>query len=36
MFVLRTVLEDRTLHNELDGYVDYTRRVKYKLLPAIW
>ena len=36
MFVLRTVLEDRTLHNELDDYVDYTRRVKYKLLPAIW
>ena len=36
MFVLRTVLEDRTLHNELDGYADYGRRVKYKLLPAIW
>lgn len=34
--VLRTVLEDRTLHNELDGYADYARRVKYKLVPAIW
>lgn len=36
MTVLRTVLEDRTLHNELDGYADYARRVKYKLVPAIW
>jgi protein-S-isoprenylcysteine O-methyltransferase Ste14 len=34
--VLRTVLEDRTLHNELEGYADYARRVKYKLAPAIW
>ena len=36
MSVLRTVLEDRTLHNELNGYADYARRVKYKLVPAIW
>jgi protein-S-isoprenylcysteine O-methyltransferase Ste14 len=34
--VLRTVLEDRTLHNELDGYAEYARRVKYRLVPAIW
>ena len=34
--VLRTVLEDRTLCNELDGYADYARRVKYRLMPAIW
>ena len=34
--MLRTALEDRTLHNELDGYADYARRVKYKLMPAIW
>jgi protein-S-isoprenylcysteine O-methyltransferase Ste14 len=34
--VLRTALEDRTLHNELDGYAGYARRVKYKLVPAIW
>jgi protein-S-isoprenylcysteine O-methyltransferase Ste14 len=34
--VLRTALEDRTLHNELDGYADYARRVKYKLVPGIW
>jgi protein-S-isoprenylcysteine O-methyltransferase Ste14 len=34
--VLRTIMEDLTLHNELDGYADYARRVRYRLLPAIW
>ena len=34
--VLRTALEDRTLHDELAGYADYARRVKYRLVPAIW
>lgn len=34
--VLRTVLEDRTLRAELEGYDDYSRRVKYKLFPPIW
>ena len=34
--VLRTALEDRTLQNELDGYADYARRVKFKLVPGIW
>ena len=33
---LRTFLEDRTLHNELQGYADYARRVKYRLAPPIW
>ncbi len=33
---LRTVLEDRTLHNELEGYADYARRVKYRLVPPVW
>jgi protein-S-isoprenylcysteine O-methyltransferase Ste14 len=33
---LRTALEDRTLHNELEGYADYAGRVKYKLAPPIW
>jgi len=34
--ILRTVLEDRTLQRELDGYSDYTRRVRYRLLPGLW
>ena len=33
---LRTVLEDRTLHNELEGYADYARQVKYRLVPPLW
>lgn len=36
MFVLRTALEDKTLHNELDGYSDYSKRVRYRLLPGVW
>ncbi|SHL71166.1 Protein-S-isoprenylcysteine O-methyltransferase Ste14 [Roseovarius marisflavi] len=34
--VLRTVLEDRTLQDELPGYRDYARRVRYRLLPGIF
>ena len=33
---LRTFLEDRTLQNELEGYGDYARRVKYRLVPPVW
>jgi protein-S-isoprenylcysteine O-methyltransferase Ste14 len=33
--VLRTVMEDRTLHRELDGYADYARRVRHRLMPGI-
>jgi protein-S-isoprenylcysteine O-methyltransferase Ste14 len=36
VIVLRTIMEDSTLHNELDGYADYARRAPYRLLPAIW
>ena len=34
--VIRTVLEDRTLREELDGYEEYAQRVRYRLLPGIW
>jgi protein-S-isoprenylcysteine O-methyltransferase Ste14 len=34
--VLRTVLEDRTLRRELDGYADYARRVRWRLIPGAW
>jgi protein-S-isoprenylcysteine O-methyltransferase Ste14 len=34
--VIRTDLEDRTLRNELEGYADYARRVRYRLLPGVW
>jgi protein-S-isoprenylcysteine O-methyltransferase Ste14 len=35
-FVLRTELEDRTLHRELDGYQEYAQRVRYRLVPGVW
>jgi len=34
--VVRTALEDRTLREELAGYVDYAGRVRYRLIPLIW
>jgi protein-S-isoprenylcysteine O-methyltransferase Ste14 len=34
--VTRTVLEDRTLRDELPGYPDYARRVRYRLIPGIY
>jgi protein-S-isoprenylcysteine O-methyltransferase Ste14 len=33
---LRTLLEDRTLHNELEGYTEYAGKVKYRLVPPVW
>lgn len=34
--VVRVVFEDRTLQEELEGYAEYARRVKYRLFPGIW
>jgi protein-S-isoprenylcysteine O-methyltransferase Ste14 len=36
LMVLRTQLEDRTLQGELEGYAEYARRVRYRLLPGVW
>jgi protein-S-isoprenylcysteine O-methyltransferase Ste14 len=36
VMLLRTFLEDRTLHKELKGYAEYARTVRHKLVPAIW
>jgi protein-S-isoprenylcysteine O-methyltransferase Ste14 len=36
VLVVRTALEDRTLREELDGYADYARRVRFRLIPGIW
>ena len=36
VLVIRTALEDRTLQDELQGYRDYTKRVRYRLLPGVW
>jgi len=34
--LIRTALEDRTLQDELPGYRDYARRVRYRLIPGIY
>jgi len=34
--VVRTALEDQTLLEELPGYRDYARRVRYRLIPGIY
>jgi protein-S-isoprenylcysteine O-methyltransferase Ste14 len=36
VLVVRTVLEDRTLHAELPGYREYAQRVRYRLIPGLW
>ena len=36
LFVIRTALEDRMLHNELSGYSDYANRVRFRLIPGVW
>lgn len=36
LIVVRTVLEDKTLLEELDGYKEYAGRVRYRLLPGVW
>lgn len=34
--IIRTALEDRTLQKELEGYTEYAKRVRYRLLPYVW
>lgn len=36
VLIVRTVLEDRTLHEELPGYKEYTQQVRYRLVPGMW
>ncbi len=34
--VIRTIHEDILLHEELEGYEEYTQKTKYKIIPGIW
>lgn len=36
MILIRTALEDRTLHEELPGYREYAQKTRYRLIPGIW
>jgi protein-S-isoprenylcysteine O-methyltransferase Ste14 len=34
--IARTNLEDRTLKSELNGYIQYSLKTRYKLIPYVW
>jgi len=36
LYVCRTAREDRTLHEELEGYAEYAKKVRFRLVPGIW
>ena len=36
LLIIRTYLEDRTLHAELEGYPEYAKQTRYRLIPGIW
>ena len=36
LFVTRTTLEDKTLKNELKGYLQYSLKTRYKIIPYVW
>jgi len=36
IFVVRTYFEDKMLKEKLDGYMEYSQKVKYRLIPGIW
>lgn len=36
LLMIRTSLENKTLENKLDGYREYSKKVKYRLFPGIW
>lgn len=36
VFFRRMLLEDRMLHDDLPGYAEYARRVRYRLLPGVF
>jgi protein-S-isoprenylcysteine O-methyltransferase Ste14 len=36
ILAVRIIGEEKMLVNELEGYTDYTRKVKYRLIPFVW
>ena len=36
IIVIQTVLEDSVLKDGLDGYFEYTKQTRYRLIPFIW
>jgi protein-S-isoprenylcysteine O-methyltransferase Ste14 len=36
LFITRTNLEDKTLKNELQGYLEYANKTRYRIIPYVW
>ena len=36
LLITRTNLEDKTLKNELKGYLEYSNKTRYKIIPYVW
>lgn len=36
LLILRTYLEDKTLRTELEGYLEYSQKTKYRFIPGLW
>ena len=36
LLMVRTILEERLLRQDLPGYQDYMRKTRYRLVPGIW
>ena len=36
IFIVRIIAEEKMLIEELDGYLDYKIKVKYRLIPYFW
>jgi protein-S-isoprenylcysteine O-methyltransferase Ste14 len=36
LLITRTMLEDKILRNELKGYLEYTGKTRYRIIPFVW
>jgi protein-S-isoprenylcysteine O-methyltransferase Ste14 len=36
LLLVRTNLEDRSLKNDLKGYLEYSEKTRYKIIPYVW
>lgn len=36
LLITRTNLEDKTLKNELKGYLEYSNKTRYRIIPYVW
>ena len=36
LLIVRTSLEDKTLKNELEGYPEYSEKIRFKIIPYVW